>query len=557
MARRKKFAKKAGCIALQKNGHFLALAPTVNMKETNGILKVPEESFVRNKMRKAAAAMVESIGLRPPVNIWKLEELAADLVRGQEISAEFIPFAMVLLGNESWRKTVKATPMNRRLLLLPQCLNNKEKCEGLFDELGLNCAGCKACPIDDLLIEAESKGYANLVAEGTTVAVGLVEEGSIDAVIGVSCMPVLQRSFEPVSNAAVPVIGIPLLFDGCENTRADIKWILDEMRSYEPNEEYQPISVSLLKNRIEAFFTKEKIEKYIPGRDKTEQIAQEYLLIDGQRIRPLLAALSYLAYSNSENDEFLQPLTLIIECFHKASLIHDDIEDNANERYNTLTAHAKHGVPQAINAGDFLIGKGYELLSELDTSTETIKNCLRFIARSHLQLTRGQGVDILFNDGKIQLLPDEMIGVFKNKTGEAIKVALLVGAIVGKATNQEQKILEQFADYMGIAYQIRDDLNEYTEPHNAEKTGDYPFLLALLNKHFADQEKETPANLFGQVVEFRKLIDGFGLQEVAKGYLQNYVDNCYSELDKLENSKLRLSLYGVMGKIFKSETTNE
>ena len=79
----------------------------------------------------------------------------------------------------------------------------------------------------------------------------------------------------------------------------------------------------------------------------------------------------------------------------------------------------------------------------------------------------------------------------------------------------------------------------------------------MLNKHFADQEKETPANLFGQVVEFRKLIDEFGLQEVAKGYLQNYVDNCYSELDKLENSKLRLSLYGVMGKIFKSETANE
>jgi len=535
----------------------LALAPTDNMKETNGILKVPEESFIRNKMRKAAAAMVEKIGLRPPVNILKLEQLATAMIADQEISEEFIPFAMVLLGNESWRKTVKATPMSRRLLLLPQCLNNKEKCEGMFDELGLNCAGCKACPIDDLLIEAESKGYANLVAEGTTVAVGLVEEGSIDAVIGVSCMPVLQRSFEPVSNAAVPVIGIPLLFDGCEDTRADIKWILDEMRSFESDEEHQPISVSLLKNRIEDFFTKANIEKYIQGRDKTEQIVQEYLLVDGQRIRPLLTALSYLAYSNTDNDELLQPLTLIIECFHKASLIHDDIEDNANQRYNTLTAHAKYGVPQAINAGDFLIGKGYELLSDLDVSNATIKNCLRFIARSHIQLTRGQGVDILFNDGKIQLLPDEMIGVFKNKTGEAIKVALLLGAIVGEANKQEQQILEQFADYMGIAYQIRDDLNEYTEPHTAEKTGDYPFLLALLNKHFADQDKETPANLFEQVTEFRKLIDENGLQEVAKEYLQKYVDNCYAELDKLENSKLRLSLYGVMGKIFKSETTNE
>ncbi len=535
----------------------MALGPTVNMKETNGILKVPEESSVRNKMRKAAAAMIESIGLSPPVNILKLEELAADLVHEQEISAEFIPFAMVLLGNESWRKTVKATPMNRRLLLLPQCLNNKEKCEGLFDELGLNCAGCKACPIDDLLIEAESKGYANLVAEGTTVAVGLVEEGSIDAVIGVSCMPVLQRSFEPVSNAAVPVIGIPLLFDGCEETRADIKWILDEMRSYEADDEHQPISVSLLKNRIEEFFIKENIEKYIQGHDKTEQIAQEYLIVDGQRIRPLLTALSFLAYSNTNSNELLQPLTLIIECFHKASLIHDDIEDNANQRYNTLTAHEKYGVPQAINAGDFLIGKGYELLSELDISNAIMKKCLRFIARSHIQLTRGQGVDILFNDGKIQLLPDEMIGVFKNKTSEAIKVALLLGAIVGGANKQEQETLEQFADFMGIAYQIRDDLNEYTEQHSAEKTGDYPFLLALLNKHFADQAKETPTNLFEQAAEFRKLIDETALLEVAQGYLQKYIDNCYAELDKLENSKLRLSLYAVMGKIFKSETTNE
>ncbi len=529
----------------------------VNMEKTNGILKVPEQSFVRNKMRKAAANMIEKLELRPPVNILKLEELAADLVREQEIASEFIPFAMVLLGNESWRKTVKATPMNRRLLLLPQCLNDNNKCEGMFDELGLNCAGCKACPIDDILIEAEAKGYANLVAEGTTVAVGLVEEGSIDAVIGVSCMPVLQRSFEPVSNAAVPVIGIPLLFDGCEETRADMKWILDEMRSYETDEDHQPISVSLLKNRIEGFFTNENIEKYIPGRDKTEQIAQEYMLIDGQRIRPLLAALSYLAYSTSKTDELLKPLTLIIECFHKASLIHDDIEDNANQRYNTLTAHEKYGVPQAINAGDFLIGKGYELLSDLDISNEIMKNCLRFIARSHIQLTRGQGVDILFNDGKIQLLPDEMIGVFKNKTGEAIKVALLLGAIVGGAKKQEQEIMEQFADFMGIAYQIRDDLNEYTEQHSAEKTGDYPFLLALLNKHFADQEKDTPANLFEQVAEFRKLIDKTELVEVAKEYLQQYIDNCYAELDKLENSKLRLSLYGVMGKIFKSETTNE
>ncbi len=528
-----------------------------NMEKTNGLLKVPEESFVRNKMRTAAVAMVEKYQLLPPAKIGKLEQLALKLVRDLELSEHYIPFAMVLLGNESWRKTIKATPTNRRLLLLPQCLNNKEKCQGMFDELGLNCAGCKACPIDDVLVEAEAMGYANLVAEGTTVAVGLVEEGSIDAVIGVSCMPVLQRSFDPVSNAAVPVIGIPLLYDGCENTRADIKWILDELRSFETNEQHQPISVSLLKNRIQEFFTEEHLRKFIPGRDQTEQVALEYMLIDGQRIRPLLTALSFVAYTGIEKATHLLPLTIIIECFHKASLIHDDIEDNAQHRYNAKTAHAKYGIAQAINVGDYLIGKGYEILSDLSVPDETLKRSLRFIARSHIKLTRGQGNDILFNSGQLNLRTPEMIEVFKNKTGEAIKVALLLGAIVGNAPEQDQQTLEKFADFMGIAYQIRDDLNEYEEKHKEEKTGDYPFLLALLNEHLAKQNQETPIHLTEQVVAFRKMIEEHKLKVKAEKMLQDFVGNCYAELDKLNNAKLRLSLYGVMGKIFKSETSNE
>ena len=86
-------------------------------------------------------------------------------------------------------------------------------------------------------------------AEGTTVAIGLVEEGAIDAVIGVSCMPVLQRSFSAVTNAAVPVIGLPLMYDGCENTKIDTKWLYDEIRAYNENMNMQPISSSNLKLR--------------------------------------------------------------------------------------------------------------------------------------------------------------------------------------------------------------------------------------------------------------------------------------------------------------------
>jgi len=316
------------------------------MKNSKRILKVPEDSVLRNKLREETRLLASTMNILPPAPFNQLEQLAIDLLKTFEISEEYTDFTIVLLGNESWRKTVEATPFNRRLLLLPQCLKDNSQCKGIFDELGLNCAACKACPIDDILLEAEKLGYSTLVAEGTTVAIGLVEEGSIDAVIGVSCMPVLQRSFEPVSNAAVPVIGLPLMYDGCENTKIDLQWLYQEVRGYSPNDSLKPLSTSGLQNKIEAFFGNGTLDKYFDTKDKTENIAKEYIQIGGQRIRPLIAALSYMAYSKSVDDNILYPLSLIIECFHKASLIHDDVEDEANYRYDIITAHKKYGTAQ-------------------------------------------------------------------------------------------------------------------------------------------------------------------------------------------------------------------
>ena len=514
------------------------------------ILKVPKESFIRNKLRKETRLLVKKVNLLPPASFEQMEQMAIDLLRQHDISEEYIDFTIVLLGNESWRKTVEATPFNRRLLLLPQCLKNNTSCKGEFDQLGLNCAGCKGCPIDDILIEAENLGYATLVAEGTTVAIGLVEEGAIDAVIGVSCMPVLQRSFEPVSNAAVPVIGLPLMYDGCENTKIDLKWLYDEIRVFNKNETYEPISTSGLRNKINDFFVNGKLDNHFPVADETEKIAKEYLQIGGQRIRPLIAALSYKAYSESGSEEILYPMSLIIECFHKASLIHDDIQDDADFRYEVETAHKKYGIPQAINVGDYLIGKGYKVLSELPVKGELIAKALKQISGSHLKLTQGQGADILFNLGKNKPGIDETLQIFKNKTGEAIKVALLLGAILGEADDSELKILEQFSDLFGISYQIRDDLNEFHEENNDEKTADFPFLIALLNGQASKQN-------FTNVVEFRKQIIQNKLDIKTEEILNDFVVRCYAVLDKLQNKQLRLSLYGVLGKIFKPVAANE
>jgi len=519
------------------------------MNKLKRILKVPQESFLRNKLRKETRLLVEKAGLLPPAPFKVMEQMAIDLLKELDISEEYIDFTIVLIGNESWRPTVEATPFHRRLLLLPQCLKDNTKCKGVFDELGLNCAGCKACPIDNILIEAETLGYTTLVAEGTTVAIGLVEEGAIDAVIGVSCMPVLQRSFEPVSNAAVPVIGLPLMYDGCQNTQVDLKWLYDEIREYKSNSNKEPVSVSGLKLGLDEFFSNGSMENYFSQNDKTESLAKEFLQIGGQRMRPMLATLAYQSYTDDVKDEISYPLSLIIECFHKASLIHDDIEDNADLRYDVPTAHKKYGIPLAINTGDYLIGKGYKLISELPVDGIKIAKVLKQVSQSHLKLTLGQGADILLYSNEAKPIVESTLQVFKQKTGEAIKVALLSGAILGDAENRELEILEQFSDLFGISYQIRDDLNEFAEENDHEKIADFPFLVALANEKLPD----VPVS---DVVAFRRLIVENELDKTAQIYLNEYTQKCYAELDKLNNSKLRLSLYGVLGKVFKSASVD-
>lgn len=522
------------------------------MQKRNNILKVPADNELRKKLRAAAAEKMESAQLLPPASFDALQNLAMQIVADFKLSEDYLNFVIVLLGNETWRETVKATPFHRRLLLLPQCLRDKEKCHGVFDELGLNCAGCKACPVDDILLEAENLGYANLVAEGTTVAIGLVEEGSIDAVIGVSCMPVLQRSFEPVSNAAVPVIGIPLMHDGCENTSADLEWLMEEIRLFEVNKTHQPISVSELKNRVQQLFSEEEIKQFIQPESETERIASEYLLLDGQRMRPVLTALSYAAYSPEINEQLSNALAFVIECFHKASLIHDDIEDDTNLRYNYETAHVKYGIPMATNIGDYLIGLGYDILAKLNLEAKTLVKCMQVVAQSHVNITKGQGADLLFGAGQSKPKTAETLEIFQLKTGEAIKVALLLGAFAGQASESECQKLSTFSEYLGIAYQIRDDLNEFSAKEDDEKTADFPFLLALLNdsdNHFEEQKLKD-------VAIFRQLVLQHKIDEKADDYLQLYIGKCYAEIDQLENQQLRLSLHALLGKIFKSHKKN-
>ncbi len=522
------------------------------MRRSNKILRVPADPALRDRLRREAAILLKERVLLPPASFDTLELMAVELIRKLEVSEEYTDFAIVLIGNESWRPTIAATPFHRRLLLLPQCLKSDGFCKGSFDELGLLCAGCKGCIISDVLSEVEDLGYTTLVAEGTTVAIGLVEEGSIDAVIGVSCMPVLQRSFDQVSKAAVPVIGLPLMYDGCSNTNVDNQWLLDELRTNVPNNQLEPLSASLIKTKVQEYFTDLNLHSFFHPASRVELLAKEMMSQGGHRMRPLMSVLSYLAYSEEKDEKITMNVAMIIECFHKASLVHDDIEDNSDQRYNNETLHKKHGVAMAINVGDYLIGKGYHLLTGLPLNNDIITQCLQVISLSHVRLTLGQGADIMLDPWNEAFKTDLAFEIFRLKTGEAVKVALLLGAIAGCAPESDLRVLEIFSESFGIAYQIRDDLSEFREKNEGERLIDFPFLVALFNENSAGRGtsnqhmQDDPATL----EKFRESIDRLDIVSKAETILREYIDKCYLELDKLQNLRLRLSLYGVMGKIF-------
>jgi geranylgeranyl pyrophosphate synthase len=524
------------------------------MFEVNRILKVPPQTEIRNDLRKKVRLYVSEKRISPPSNLETLEKSAVNILTEAGLNGELLDFTMVLLGNEIWRETVMATPFHRRLLLLPQCLRNDSQCQGVFDELGLICSGCQGCRIDSILNKAEKLGYTTLVAEGTTVAIGLIEEGAIDAVIGVSCMSVLQRSFEPVTRAAVPAIGIPLLGDGCSNTALDYQWLFTEMENFNGLSEHTPLSVSLLKNQVADYFQPPVLNSFFTSENETEKLALKMMGLGGQRIRPLLAVLAYQAYSGEVSETIQQQLALVIECFHKASLVHDDIEDDEELRYGQPVLHRTDGIPTAINVGDFLIGKGYRLLAQIQLKPAVLAECLAVVAESHVKLAEGQGADILLNSKISEKSTEDVLQIFRLKTGEAVKVALLLGAIAGEASQDELKSLRKFSEYFGIAYQIRDDLNEFREENLAGNLFDYPFLLALL------QEKMIAVDhAFSRILSennlslFRKNIEKFDVENQTERFLQKYVNKCYAELDNLQNQKMRLGLYSIMGKVFKEQ----
>src|SRR5215217_5529419 len=186
-----------------------APVPTQTMRKPQD--NIPQTRAERDHVARVIREYVAKYNPVPPMPLEELKVHAEKVIELAGLDPVFRDYCAILVNNQAWREQLATVPYERRLLLMPKCLRVEKSCPAPFDEFGLLCKKCGLCSIQDLQEEAEKLGYAVLVAEGSALVMALIQSGKIDAIVGVSCLSVLERAFPFMEAAAVPGIAIPLL----------------------------------------------------------------------------------------------------------------------------------------------------------------------------------------------------------------------------------------------------------------------------------------------------------------------------------------------------------
>ncbi len=467
-----------------------------NRRRTSHLKDVPESLELRVRLREHCQQVSRQMDADLSPTKDDLEWVSRKILDELELPEGLLGWTMVVLASEFWRDQVAAVPPSRRLLLLPHCLKHAEGCPADYDQFGLDCKQCGACSIADYRTIGEEMGYKVLVAEGSPIVMKIIVSGYVDAIVGVACLNVLEKAIDKVLLAGIPCMAVPLLSSDCRNTSVDEDWVHEMIHVRQDQAPKRSSTYLHLLREAKGLFEPATLQRLAPrqrggpslvevngqgaaGLDPiaaTETISQDFLGQGGKYARPFITLAAYDAMTGGEGTlptgaehlaelpDAVRRVALSIETFHKASLVHDDIEDGDEFRYGNPTLHRQHGVSTAINVGDYMIGLGYRLVSRESGSlgTEVVCDVLDQLADAHLRLSEGQGAELLWRDSHDKrLAPLDALKIYALKTAPAFEAALLGGLRCAGPLGELAEPMKQFSKYMGIAFQILNDLKDW------------------------------------------------------------------------------------------------
>ncbi len=181
----------------------------------------------------------------------------------------------------------------------------------------------------------------------------------------------------------------------------------------------------------------------------------EYVLSSGgKRIRPAMLLLAAKLCNYTGNQAI--PLASVVEFIHTATLLHDDVVDSATLRRGQASANTLWGNEASVLIGDFLFSKSFSLMVGVGSL-----DVLRVMSQATTVIAEGEVMQLLYT-GDLDLTEDNYIGVVRAKTAVLLSAACQCGALLGNATAEQEQALAEFGMELGIAFQLMDDLLDYT-----------------------------------------------------------------------------------------------
>ena len=258
----------------------------------------------------------------------------------------------------------------------------------------------------------------------------------------------------------------------------------------------------------------DSLQNYLPkqkGYQKIIMEAMEYsLLAGGKRLRPMLMKETYTLFGG--HSKAIEPFMAAIEMVHTYSLVHDDLPamDNDEYRRGRKTTHVVYGEDMAILTGDALLNYAFEtavkaFVLEPEASL-TIGNAIRVLGEKAgiYGMLGGQVIDVKETGHAVS--KDVLDTIYELKTGALIEASMMIGAILGGASQEEVKTVERIASLVGLAFQVQDDIldvistqEELGKPIHSDEKNEKTTYVTLLGiddaKKVVEEKSEEAISL--------------------------------------------------------------
>jgi octaprenyl-diphosphate synthase len=291
-----------------------------------------------------------------------------------------------------------------------------------------------------------------------------------------------------------------------------------------------------------------------------KEIVNYIIKSGGKRVRPILVILS--AKLCGYRGEKYIPFAAIIEFIHTATLLHDDVVDNARTRRGASTVNTVWGNEPSVLVGDFLYSRSFELMSR-----EGNPEILKIISQATTALSEGEILEII-KTANIDTTEKDYFEIIGNKTAILFSAACEIGAILGNVTPKQRNALRNFGYKLGIAFQLRDDILDYTSYDDVlgkrvgtdlkEGKVTLPFIHAL--KSASENEKLSVAKIlkkrtitqkdFEWVSRLMEKYNGIGYASAAT---EKYLEGAKKHLDHFPASQYKNALLSLADSMLKRE----